>query len=146
MDAGPVRGVDGAAADGAGGGVEAGGGVAALEHVPVGLHDLAEEERVVHHVGHVHLAGGGIRGSWTCGQGVSCRSCSQFVSCRSCSQFVSYRRNSQFVSCRSCSQFVSCRSCSRFVFYATLATCTCPPSGLSLLQWRDMAEGGLDRC
>ena len=59
VDAGPVRGVDGAAAHGAGGGVEAGGGVAALEHVPVGLHDLAEEERVVHHVGHVHLAVGG---------------------------------------------------------------------------------------
>ena len=118
MDAGPVRGVDGAAADGAGGGVEAGGGVAALEHVPVGLHDLAEEERVVHHVGHVHLAGGGIRGSRSCGQ---------------------------FVSCRSCSQFVSCRSCSQFVLYATLATCTCPPSGHSLLQWLEMAEGGLDR-
>lgn len=41
MAADGVADVDGAAGDGAGGGVEVGAGVSGLEHVPIGLNEVA---------------------------------------------------------------------------------------------------------
>lgn len=48
-----VADVDGAAGDGAGGGVERRAGVGGLEHVPVGVDELAHPKRVVGAVNHV---------------------------------------------------------------------------------------------
>ena len=57
-------------ADGAGGGVEQGLDVLAVEHVPVGDDQLPHEQRVEGAVGDVGGVGGGVGGLRVCAEGV----------------------------------------------------------------------------